>query len=185
MLRSTEPIDASIVIGSFGNTKGYRAEAFKLAIDRDPNVPLPSTEVERYGKLPEIHHIFKSDPKNPPIIVTLAFVGIVLATLPILVAVVCPLYIEPLLLNPANVYPKWAYLGANLSHLPAALKSAPIPHALFVGSIVGLEGIFFLYYVSWNLFQMLPAALAVGLVTFLSGSRALSEVQGRRLRGLR
>jgi len=31
----------------------------------------------------------------------------------------------------------------------------------------------------------LPAVGAVGLVAFLSGSKALSEVQGRRLRGER
>lgn len=66
-----------------------------------------------------------------------------------------------------------------------ALKSAPLPHVVFVGSLVGLEGVFFLYYTSWNLFQTLPAALAVGVVTFISGSRALGEVQGRRLAGLR
>ncbi|KAJ9362269.1 putative oligosaccharyltransferase subunit ribophorin II [Paecilomyces variotii] len=166
LLKSTQPIDASIVIGSFGSSKGYRGEAFKLAIDRDVNVPLPATGAPKYGKLAEIHHIFKPDPKNPPVIMTLVFVGAVLATLPVLAAI-------------------WIYLGANLNHLPAAVKSAPVPHALFVGSIVGLEGIFFLYYVSWNLFQMLPAAVAVGLVTFLSGSRALSEVYERRLKGLR
>lgn len=48
-----------------------------------------------------------------------------------------------------------------------------------------MEGIFFLYYTSWNLFQTLPAAAVVGFVAFLSGSRALSEVQERRLAGLR
>ena len=48
-----------------------------------------------------------------------------------------------------------------------------------------MEGIFFMYYTTWNLFQTLPAALAVGMITFLSGSRALSEVQERRLAGLR
>ncbi len=58
-------------------------------------------------------------------------------------------------------------------------------HILFVGSIVALEGIFFMYYTSWNLFQTLPAALAVGVIAFLSGSRALGEVQERRLAGLR
>jgi oligosaccharyltransferase complex subunit delta (ribophorin II) len=48
-----------------------------------------------------------------------------------------------------------------------------------------MEGIFFLYYSSWNLFQTLPVAGAVGLVAFLSGSKALSEVQTRRLAGKR
>jgi oligosaccharyltransferase complex subunit delta (ribophorin II) len=50
---------------------------------------------------------------------------------------------------------------------------------------VALEGIFALYYTRWNLFRALPAAAAAGAVAFLSGSRALSEVQARRLAGLR
>ena len=77
------------------------------------------------------------------------------------------------------------YFDVNLNHLSLALKAAPIPHIVFVSSVIGLEGIFFMYYTSWTLFQMLPASLIVGAVAFLSGSRALSEVQERRLAGLR
>lgn len=84
----------------------------------------------------------------------------------------------------ANVI-QWLFLGVNLSHLPTALKSAPVPHAVFLGSLVSIEGIFFLYYTSWNIFQMLPAVAAAGAIAFVSGSRALGEVQGRRLAGLR
>ena len=76
-------------------------------------------------------------------------------------------------------------LGANVNHASKAMSAAPVSHALFFGSIAALEGIFFLYYTSWNLFQTLPAAGLVGAVAFVSGSRALSEVQERRLAGLR
>ena len=76
-------------------------------------------------------------------------------------------------------------LGANLGHASTAFGAAPVSHGLFYGSILALEAIFFLYYTSWNLFQTLPAAAAVGVVAFLSGSRALSEVQERRLAGQR
>ncbi|KAJ5389635.1 uncharacterized protein N7496_000703 [Penicillium cataractarum] len=165
-LSLTEPIDARVVIGSFGSSEAYDSSVFKLAIERDPNVPVPTVETARYGKLPEIHHIFKDSPSNPPIIITLAFVAAVGATLPVLAGL-------------------WLFLGANLSHLPAAFKSAPLPHAIFVGSLIAFEGLFFLYYTSWNLFQLLPAAGVVGAVAFVSGSRALGEVQGRRLAGLR
>jgi oligosaccharyltransferase complex subunit delta (ribophorin II) len=48
-----------------------------------------------------------------------------------------------------------------------------------------MEGIFFLYYYNWTLFQMLPISGVVGLVAFLSGSKALSEVQSRHLAGER
>ena len=80
---------------------------------------------------------------------------------------------------------QWLALGANVNHISQALESAPLSHVLFFASILGLEGTFFLYYTSWNLFQTLPAVAAIGSVAFLSGSRALSEVQERRLAGMR
>ncbi|PGH12486.1 hypothetical protein AJ79_04230 [Helicocarpus griseus UAMH5409] len=166
-LLSSKPIEASFVIASFGSAKGFDSPVFELEISREDaaGAPAPSDTV-RYGKRDEIYHIFKADPKSPPVVVTLVFVVAVLAALPTLAGL-------------------WFYLGVNLNHLPLALKSSPIPHALFLGSIVGLEGIFFLYYTKWNLFQTLPAAFAMGAVAFVSGSRALSEVQERRLAGLR
>jgi hypothetical protein len=88
-LKSSQPIDASLVIGSFGQTKGYNDKAFSLSIARDPSVPIASREKPlRYGKLPEIHHIFKPDPKSPNILITLIFTGAVLATVPMLLGTV-------------------------------------------------------------------------------------------------
>ncbi|KAF2203150.1 hypothetical protein GQ43DRAFT_390672 [Delitschia confertaspora ATCC 74209] len=166
-LTASKPIPASIVIGSFGSSQPYKNQVFELTIARDPNVPLAAPEkAERYAAAEEIHHIFKADPKSPPKIITLVFSGAVVAALPILLGV-------------------WATLGANANHLGKALGKAPMSHALFFGSIAAMEGIFFMYYTSWNLFQTLPAAALVGVVAFLSGSRALSEVQQRRLDGLR
>lgn len=72
-----------------------------------------------------------------------------------------------------------------MSHLPKALSNAPVSHAVFFGSIVAMEGVFYLYYTSWNLFSILPVAGLVGVVTFLSGTKALGEVQSRRLAGAR
>ena len=120
----------------------------------------------RYGKRDEIHHIFRQDPKSPPKIITLVFVAAALAPLPILIGV-------------------WAALGANLNHLPEAFSNAPLSHSAFLGSILALEGIFFLYYSHWRLYQMLPAAGAACVIAFFAGSRALSEVQERRLIGKR
>ncbi|BCR83489.1 putative oligosaccharyltransferase subunit ribophorin II [Aspergillus chevalieri] len=165
-LSLSQPVDARLLIGSFGTSEAYNEPAFQLLITRNPDEPVPTVEVSRYGKLPEIHHIFKEDPKNPPIAVTLGFLGVTLTAIPILAGV-------------------WLFLGVNLNHLPTALKSAPVPHAVFLGSLISIEGIFFLYYTSWNIFQLLPAVAAAGAVAFVSGSRALGEVQGRRLAGLR
>jgi len=165
-LSAVHPLDAEIVIGSFGSSKGYHKTAFQLNIVRDPSKPVKEIEIKRYAQLPEIHHIFKPGPSSPPIMIPALFV----------LAVVFPL---PLLLS------SWSLLSANLNHVSTALKSAPFAHSIFVSSILGMEGIFFMYYTSWNLFQALPPAFLVGTVAYISGSRALSEVQERRLAGLR
>ena len=155
------------MIGSFGSSTPYKSTVFDLEVSRDPNVPLAIPEPPtRYAAEKEIHHIFRDDPRSPPKIITLVFAAAVIGALPILLGV-------------------WATLGANVSHFGKAFGNAPISHGLFFGSILAMEGIFFLYYTSWNLFQTLPAAAIVSSVAFLSGSRALSEVQERRLAGLR
>ncbi|KAI9831133.1 MAG: hypothetical protein M1819_005221 [Sarea resinae] len=166
-LTTAHPLSATLTIASFGTSKPYTSHVFDITPVLDSANPIAQPEKAlRYGPQPEIHHIFKSDPTNPPKILTLLFTAAVIAAVPLLLGV-------------------WVTLGANLSHLPTALQNAPIPHLLFFGSVVALEGIFFLYYTTWNLFQTLPAAAVVGSVAFLSGSRALSEVQERRLAGLR
>ena len=76
------------MIGSFGSSEAFDKSVFKLSIDRDPGAPVPTADMPRYGKLPEIHHVFKDAPRSPPIVITLAFVAVVGATLPILGALV-------------------------------------------------------------------------------------------------
>lgn len=121
---------------------------------------------ERYTSKPEIHHTFRADPKSPPRVISLFFTLAVLVTLPALIG-------------------GWLLLGGNFDHLGKAFGANPVAHGLFLGSIVAMEGVFFLYYSSWNLFQTLPAAAVVGTVAYVSGSRALTEVQERRLAGER
>jgi oligosaccharyltransferase complex subunit delta (ribophorin II) len=155
------------VIGSFGSSSPHKATAFDLTITQEPGLPVPSGEAQlRYGKQPEIHHIFRSDPKSPPKIITVVFGAAVVACLPVL-------------------FGAWIALGGNLNHLSKSFSAAPISHGLFFGSIVAMEGVFFMYYTSWRLFQVLPVAGVIGLVAFLSGTRALTEVQERRLAGQR
>ncbi|MCJ1270124.1 hypothetical protein MMC22_010018 [Lobaria immixta] len=167
LLTSSGPLSASLIIASFGSSQPYHSHAFDISLKFDPSSPTASQEKPlRYGKLPEIHHTFKSEPQSPPKIITLIFTAAVIIAFPLLAIA-------------------WLSLGANLNHFSKALGSSPISHTLFFGSILAMEGVFFMYYTSWNLFQTLPAAAAIGLVTFLSGSRALREVQERRLSGLR
>ncbi|KAK1834861.1 Dolichyl-diphosphooligosaccharide--protein glycosyltransferase subunit 2 [Podospora conica] len=167
LLVATKPLEASIVIGSFGSAQAYNSRVFEVQIKTDPTAPAPSYEKPvRYGPKPEIHHIFRADPQSPPKIISLFFAAAVIATVPAL-------------------FLAWLMLGANVNHLSKALSAAPLSHASFFGSIVAMEFVFFMYYTSWNLFQMLPVAGIVSVVTILSGTKALGEVQSRRLAGER
>jgi oligosaccharyltransferase complex subunit delta (ribophorin II) len=85
LLLATKPLQASIVIGSFGSAQGLNTPVFTVEVQIDPNSPAPAYEkAVRYGKQPEIHHIFRADPKSPPKIISLVFTLAVLATVPAL-----------------------------------------------------------------------------------------------------
>jgi oligosaccharyltransferase complex subunit delta (ribophorin II) len=156
-----------IVIGSFGSAVPYNELAFTLDIQHDQNkAPTAPTPPERYTSKPEIHHKFRDDPRSPPAFISAVFVLIILSTIPALLGA-------------------WGISGGNLSHVGKAFGASPVAHSLFFGSILAMEGVFFMYYASWNLFQTLPVAGVVGVVAYISGSRALTEVQDRRLAGER
>ncbi|KAF3021478.1 hypothetical protein E8E14_010432 [Neopestalotiopsis sp. 37M] len=167
LLTSSKPLKASLLLASFGSSEGYNKPVFDVEIKLDPNATPPTYEKPmRYGKLEEIHHIFRSDPQSPPKVISLVFALAVLATIPAL-------------------FLGWAILGGNVAHLQKAFSAAPVSHGVFFGSIVAMEFVFYLYYVSWNLFQVLPVLGLVSVATFLSGTKALGEVQSRRLAGER
>lgn len=90
-LAASEPVDAEIVIGSFGASQPYRNLAFQLAITGEANAQAAASDaVERYAKQAEIHHIFKEGPKSPPALITLVFLLATLVTVPMLAAAVSP-----------------------------------------------------------------------------------------------
>ena len=76
-------------------------------------------------------------------------------------------------------------MGANMSHLPTALAASPVSHVVFFASLVAMEGAFLMYYYKWTLFQLLPVAGGIGASIWLSGTKALGEVQSRRMAGER
>ena len=89
LLASTNPLSMSLIIASFGSSNPYKSRAFDLTIKQDPTAPAHAAEKPlRYMKQPEIHHIFKPDPKSPPKIISIFFTAVVLATLPTLLIVV-------------------------------------------------------------------------------------------------
>ncbi|SMR44425.1 unnamed protein product [Zymoseptoria tritici ST99CH_3D1] len=166
-LSGAQPLKAFIVLGSFGSSTPFKEMNFDINIVPDASSPKANQpRPERYEPKPEIHHIFKDDPKSPPKAISLVFTLAVLVSLPAL-------------------FGAWLLLGGNLGHLGKAFGAKPVAHGLFFGSIIAIEGVFALYYASWNLFQTLPVAGVLGVVAFVSGSRALTEVQERRLTGQR
>ncbi|OBT43090.1 hypothetical protein VE00_05512 [Pseudogymnoascus sp. WSF 3629] len=164
-LLSSPSLSASLVLGSFGSAPASTTQLFNIALSADESLAQVEKPV-RYGKLAEIHHIFAADQKSPPKVISVFFTLAVLATLPVVLGA-------------------WALAGGNAGHVGAALAAAPVSHGLFFGSLVAMEGVFAMYYVSWRLFEVLPLAGVVGAVAFVSGSKALSEVQARRVRGER
>ncbi|KAK4574339.1 hypothetical protein LTR86_002101 [Recurvomyces mirabilis] len=164
---SSKPLKASLILASFGSSTPYNSHAFDLTVSPDPANPAPApSPAERYTSKEEIHHQFKADPQSGPRIISLFFTLAVLATVPVLLGV-------------------WLFLGANVDHFGKAFGASPVSHGVFLGSIIAMEAVFFMYYTVWNLFQTLPVAAVVGVVAYVSGSRALTEVQDRRLAGER
>jgi oligosaccharyltransferase complex subunit delta (ribophorin II) len=85
LLSSEQNLEATLLLASFGSAKPYSSHVFDLEVKHDSNAPLPKYEKPlRYGKLEEIHHIFKADPQSGPKIISLFFVLAVLATVPVL-----------------------------------------------------------------------------------------------------
>ncbi|WAO84470.1 Dolichyl-diphosphooligosaccharide--protein glycosyltransferase subunit 2 [Fusarium falciforme] len=167
LLLSDTPLKANLVLGSFGSSDPLISPVFEIEIRLDPNAPAPQYDAPvRYGPRTQINHIFRADPKSPPVVISLAFVLAIAAAVP-------------------TLFLAWLALGANVNHITKALGAAPVSHAVFFGSIFAIEGTFFLYYSAWNLFQTLPVVALLGAVSFLSGTKALSEVQSRRLAGER
>jgi hypothetical protein len=73
ILASSSALRATIVLASFGDSsESFSNHVFNLKIENSNPAPSPATP-QRYGKLQEIHHIFRADPKNPPVVISVVF----------------------------------------------------------------------------------------------------------------
>lgn len=78
------------MLASFGTSDPFSNYVFNLNVAHDPNAALPTyTKPVRYGRKPEIKHIFKEDPKSGPKIISIVFVLAVVSALPVLFGSVC------------------------------------------------------------------------------------------------
>ncbi|KAI9254240.1 Oligosaccharyltransferase subunit Ribophorin II-domain-containing protein [Sporodiniella umbellata] len=118
-----------------------------------------SGEEDVFTVQPEIHHVFRAEEKMPPTYFSTTFSVIVL--LPwVLLAL------------------GWTQLGYTPTKVLCNLTSLPM--VSFLGSLIAIEYLFYLYWTHLSLFQMLPYLGGLCLAAFITGQRALTQVQERR-----
>jgi len=113
-------------------------------------------KLARYNKKVEIKHMFREPEKRPPAVVSTVFTALVLSPLALLVLL-------------------WLKLGANIGNFPFSLSS--------IGFHVGLCaicGLYYLYFVTLDMFTTLRFLAFLGIPTFLFGHRLLSGIAARR-----
>lgn len=119
-----------------------------------------------FGVQPEIHHVFREAEKMPPVAFSQLFTLITLAPWLILIA-------------------GWLQLGYTPNKVISELFSGSTLHTVyitsFLGSLVSLEYLFYLYWTKLNLFQTLTYLSGLTIITFLTGQRALSSIQAKRI----
>jgi oligosaccharyltransferase complex subunit delta (ribophorin II) len=121
---------------------------------------------KRFGIKPEIHHIFRADPRqvNATFASLLVFVGITSTVL---------------FLAAAWIF----FVGVDLVNLAPALKASGLAHAAFLLSIGAIEYTFFQYYKGVSIFDTIKSLAIIAPASVYFGSRALREVKARRLAG--
>ncbi len=70
------------MIASFSESQPFKKDLFDIDIKLDTNAPSAAVKKPlRYGKLDEIHHIFRLDAKSPATVITLLFTAVNLLAL--------------------------------------------------------------------------------------------------------
>lgn len=161
-LQAKDSLTLSLLVGSFDSNKPLKFDlTSNLAVGGDPKVSAP----KRLEKLPEIYHVFRSSPK----------------TVPAAIAVFFSLVIVALLFATVGFWIIGA--GAGLDYFGTAFKSSPLGHLGLLGSLIGFELVFVLYFQGRSIFNTLTSLALIAPVLLFTGSRALREVQVRRETG--
>ncbi|CAG8510420.1 13036_t:CDS:2 [Ambispora gerdemannii] len=153
--------EVDLIIGTFSRSNSIKYQIGKAHIDV-PEKTLPPPLLV-YGPRPEILHIFGNPERLPPMWLSYGFVLIAIAP-----------WISLII--------SWSYLDVNLSFLTGAPNISSIS---FLVSLVAIEILFYNYWTHLNIFQTLSWLTGLSLLAFFTGQRALSDIQGWRLKGLR
>jgi len=135
-----------------------------LHVPEDPEVaPTPKYLSATFQPLnnvkPEIRHIFRAPDKQPPVVISLAFTGLALAPLGILLIAL-------------------TQMGINFQGIPSG---GSLWVLLFHGSIAGMLGLYLMFWLKLNLAQTMPLAVGIGLLVTATGYKALSALSADRL----
>ncbi|RMX54799.1 hypothetical protein pdam_00014137 [Pocillopora damicornis] len=133
----------------------WNVGVLSLTFNDDPTKPGKDKE-NMYHAKPEIEHMFRIPEKRPPKAVSTAFTALVFLPLAIMLIV-------------------WIKLGANISNFPFSLGA--IVFHLGLGAIFVL---YYLFFVSLNMFTTLKLLALIGGLTFLGGNSLLSNIAARR-----
>lgn len=68
-----------------------------------------------------------------------------------------------------------------VSELTSGPTGRTVSICSFLGSLVGLEYLFYLYWTRLDLIQTLTYLGGLSIITFFTGQRALSSIQSRRM----
>jgi len=107
---------------------------------------------------PEIEHMFRVPDKRPPKVVSTAFTALVLS---------------PLLI----MFVMWAKIGANISNLQVT-----VPTLLFHVGLAGIFGLYYMFWVQFDMFHTLKLLMLIGGMTFLGGNKMLADMAAARYR---
>ncbi|KAG2186152.1 hypothetical protein INT43_002590 [Umbelopsis isabellina] len=122
---------------------------------------------DEFGVQPEIVHQFRAPEKMPPKIISLLASLIVLAPWVALIV-------------------GWSSLGYTPAKIVGSIKqnsaASTLAIASFLGTLAAIEFLFFNYWTHLNLFQTLGYLSVLSVVAFITGQRALTAIQLKRLR---
>lgn len=161
---SQDAIDIEIITGDNNDTTfnsiikgGKLLPSEKLKVDKSVEKPV------RFGKLNEIHHIFRQPPKSLPSFISTQFVFLIII-----------LFIVLLL--------SWNYFeAANINNIG---KFSPLS-LLFIVTLFIFEYLFFDYYLGTSIFTSLYRFSLTGVFSIYFGSKLLKDMYKLRTKNIR
>ncbi|KAJ1953939.1 proteasome regulatory particle base subunit [Dispira parvispora] len=162
--------DAEVVLGAFKAHQGYRQKIAELdipAFSSKPKAKKAKTTLDNhFAPKPEITHQHHPEPKQPFVLVSLAFALLCLAPL-------------------GGLFKAWQCLGANADLLCSKAAGgkptcAPGISYAFIGCLASYGILYFLFWTRWNLLDTLFYGFFLTCATIVVGRYALVEVASKR-----